>query len=167
MRDAKTVPRVLADLEHRFGLRRVVFVGDRGMVTADNLTLLRSRQQGYVVGLNRRRRAKVSVYIERATGPWTECPPGIAARELPDPPRTYVQEVPADEPGVRIFVAKSDERTGYERTQRLKAMERVRTQLERLSRRVEQGRLKAPDKIGAAAARILSRSHGSRYYDWE
>ena len=86
---------------------------------------------------------------------------------MPDPPRTYVQEVPSDEPGVRIVVAKSDERAGYERTQRLTAMERVRTQLEGLTRRVEQGKLKAPDKIGAAAARTLGRDHGYRYYDWE
>jgi transposase len=166
-RDAKTVPQVLEDLQQRFGLRRVVFVGDRGMVTSDNLDLLRSRKQGYVVGLNRRRRERVYRYIERATQAWTECPLGIAAREMADPPRTYVQEVPSDEPGVRIFVVKSDERSGYESTQRLKAMERVRIQLERLERRVEQGRLKAPDKIGAAAARILARYHGYRYYDWE
>src|ERR1700674_993936 len=32
-RDAKTVPDVLRDLEERFGLKRVIFVGDRGMVT--------------------------------------------------------------------------------------------------------------------------------------
>src|SRR5258708_20153346 len=55
-RDAKTVPQVLEDLDKRFGLRRVVFVGDRGMVTSDNIALLRSREQGYVVGLQRRRR---------------------------------------------------------------------------------------------------------------
>ena len=36
-RDATTVPAVLQDLDRRFGLRRVVFVGDRGMVTAANL----------------------------------------------------------------------------------------------------------------------------------
>jgi transposase len=167
MRDAMTVPQVLEDLEQRFGLRRVVFVGDRGMVTSDNITRLRSHKQGYVVGLNRRRREKVYRYIEAATGAWTECPLGIAAREMADPPRTYVQEVGSDEPGVRIFVVKSDEREGYESTQRSKAMERVRTQLEGLERRVEEGRLKAPDKIGAAAARILARYHGHRYYDWE
>jgi transposase len=167
MRDAKTVPQVLEDLERRFGLRRVVFVGDRGMVTSDNIALLRSRKQGYVVGLNRRRSEKVYRYIERATGAWTECPLGIAAREMTDPPRTYVQEVASDEPGVRIFVVKSDERAGYESTQRFKAMERVRTQLEGLERRVEQGKLKAPAKIGAAAARILTRHHGHRYYAWE
>ena len=31
-RDASTVPRVLEDLARRFGVRRVVLVGDRGMV---------------------------------------------------------------------------------------------------------------------------------------
>jgi transposase len=167
MRDAKTVPQVLKDLEERFGLRRVVFVGDRGMVTSDNLELLRSRKQGYVVGLNRRRREKVYRYIERAQGKWIECPLAIAPREMANPPKTYVQEVVSDEPGVRIFVAKSDERGGYERAQRTKAMERVREQLEGLKRRVEKGALKAPAKIGAAAARILTRFHGHRYYDWE
>src|SRR6266705_3447603 len=146
VRDAKTVEQVLKDLEQRFGLRRVVFVGDRGMVTVDNLKLLRSREQGYVVGLNRRRRENVYRYIERATGAWTECPLGIAAREMEKPPRTFVQEVAADEPGVRIFIVKSEERAGYETAQRLKAMDRVRTQLERLTRRVEQGKLKAADK---------------------
>ncbi|MFI5010681.1 MAG: IS1634 family transposase, partial [Solirubrobacterales bacterium] len=166
-RDAKTVAQVLTDLEQRFGLRRVVFVGDRGMVTSANVALVRARQQGYVVGLTRRRREAVSRYIERATGPWTACPVGITAREQAAPPKTQVQEVPADEAGVRIFVVQSDERLAYERAQRLKAMDRVRTQLEALDRRVAQGTLKAPAKIGAAAARLLGRWHGYRYYDWE
>src|SRR6266540_3481198 len=56
LRDATTVPQVVEDLEQRFGLERVVFVGDRGMVTAANLQRLREHDQGYVVGLQRRRR---------------------------------------------------------------------------------------------------------------
>jgi hypothetical protein len=74
-----------------------------------------------------------------------------------------VQEVASEEPGVRIFVVHSDERRAYEQAQRRKAMARVRTALEGLKRRVEQGRLKAPEKIGAAAARILAQNHGHRY----
>lgn len=97
-RDATTVPQVLADLERRFGLRRVVFVGDRGMVTAANLAQLRAQEQGYVVGLNRRRREDVYRAIARATGPWTACPIGITARERAAPPQTRVQEVAADRP---------------------------------------------------------------------
>jgi hypothetical protein len=45
-------------------------------------------------------------------------------------------------------------------------MERVRARLEKLERRVAKGQIKAAEKIGAAAARILGRNHGHRYYDW-
>jgi hypothetical protein len=45
-------------------------------------------------------------------------------------------------------------------------MDRVRVRLEKLKQRVANGRLKAPEKIGAAAARILARNHGHRYCGW-
>jgi transposase len=165
-RDASTVEDVLRDVHARFGLRRVVFVGDRGMVTAPNIERLRAQQQGYVVGLNRRRRPKVLEYVQRATGPWLDCPVGVTARERSAPPKTRVQEVASDSPGVRVFVVQSEERLAYERAEREKAMQRVRTQLAGLEKRVADGTLRAPEKIGAAAARILARNHGYRYYDW-
>jgi transposase len=166
-RDSVAVVKVLDDLQKRFGLRRVVFVGDRGMVTSDNIDLLRSREQGYVVGLNRRRRPEVLRYVKRATGPWLDCPAGIAASEKAEVPRTQVQEVESDKPGVRVFVVHSDERLAYERAEREKAMARVGAALESLARRVNTGKLKVPEKIGAAAARALACNHGYRYYDWK
>jgi len=110
-RDSTTVAQVLGDIEKRFGLRRVVFVGDRGMVTAENIALLEKKGQGYVVGLNRRRRLDVYEYIERATGAWIDCPVGTTASEKSCPPKTQVQEVAPKEPGVRVFVVRSEERT--------------------------------------------------------
>jgi transposase len=166
-RDCATVQSVVKDIEERFGLRRVVFVGDRGMVTSKNIELLRARRQGYVVGLNRRRRPEVLGYLQRATGPWQQCRTGIAANEKAEAPKTLVQEVASDKAGVRVFVAHSDERLAYERAEREKSMQRVREQLSSLEHRVAAGKLKAPEKIGAAAARILARNHGIRYYDWE
>jgi hypothetical protein len=82
LRDSTTVEKVLQDLQSRFGLRRVVFVGDRGMVTSGNLDRLRSSGQGYLVGLKRRRQPEILGYLEGATGPWLECPAGISAGEL-------------------------------------------------------------------------------------
>ena len=67
---------------------------------------------------------------------------------------------------MRVFVVHFEERHAFERSQRDKAMERVRTRLEKLARRVAKGRLKAAEKIGAAAARVLAHNHGHRYYDW-
>jgi len=167
LHDDQTVVAVLEDLERRFGLKRLVFVGDRGMVTRDNLTIIKSRQHGYLLGLKRRRREETSQLIERATGPWIDCPVGITASEKDEPPRTRVQEVPSDQPGLRVFVVHSDERLAYEQGMREQSMERTRGALEQLAQRVAKGKLKAPEKIGEAAGRILARNHGHRYYAWE
>jgi transposase len=166
LRDSTTVEKVLQDLQSRFGLRRVVFVGDRGMVTSGNLDRLRSSGQGYLVGLKRRRQPEILRYLQSATGPWLQCPAGISAREQSEVPKTLVQEV-AGKPGVRVFVVHSEERLEYERGQREKAMQKVQEELATLEHRVRQGKLKAPEKIGAAASRVLSRHHGFRYYAWE
>jgi hypothetical protein len=104
---------VLKDLEGRFGLGRVIFVGDRGMVTIQNLALLRQRGQGYLVGLKRRRNHQVNRYIQAAAqGPWQQCRVGISAQEKEPVPRTMVTEVASEEPGVRVFVVQSEERLG-------------------------------------------------------
>jgi len=167
LRDAETVETVLKDLQQRFGLRRVILVSDRGMVTIQNLALLRQLGQGYLVGLKRRRNEQVRGYLEAAAqGRWQECPVGITAQEKETAPRTMVTEVAGEEPGVRVFVVQSEERLAYERAMREAAMEKTRQALEKLAARVAAGRLKKAQNIGAAAARILSRNHGSRYYDW-
>lgn len=167
LRDSTTVEKVLQDLQARFGLRRVVFVGDRGMVTSGNLERLRSSGQGYLVGLKRRRQPEILRYLQSATGPWLECPAGISAGEKSQVPKTLVQEVASGKAGVRVFVVHSEERLEYERGEREKAMQKVQEELEALEQRVAQGKLKAPEKIGAAASRVLSRHHGFRYYAWE
>jgi len=169
-RDSTTVQEVLEDVDQRFGLRRVVLVGDRGMVTSTNLQHLRDTGHGYIVGRQRRRSPEVFGYVEAANAnqdAWLDCPVGITAQEKASSPCTRVQEVPSEQPGVRVFVVHSDERHDYERGEREKVMERTRTDLQALVERVHSGRLNAPEKIGAAAERILKRHHGYRYFQWE
>ena len=167
--DQTTVAEVVEDLRDRFGLQRVVFVGDRGMVTLKNLEQLRQAEQGYLVGLQRRHRQDIPHYIEQAVaGPdWQVCPVGITASEKAVVPQTRVQEVAGKEPGVRVFVVHSEEREQYERSLRELSLARVQKELEALRVRVEKGELKEPEKIGAAAAKILQHHHGHRYFDWQ
>jgi transposase len=167
--DQTTVAEVVEDLRGRFGLQRVVFVGDRGMVTLKNLEQLRQAEQGYLMGLQRRHRQDIPHYIEQAVahGDWQVCAVGITASEKTRVPQTRVQEVAGKEPGVRVFVVHSDEREQHERSLRELSMERVQKGLEALRVRVEKGELKQPEKIGAAATKILQRHHGHRYFAWE
>ena len=167
--DQTTVGEVVEDLRQRFGLQRVVFVGDRGMVTLKNVEQLRQDGQGYLVGLQRRHRKDIPQYIEQAMvqDEWQECPAGITASERTAVPRTRVQEVAGKEPGVRVFVVHSEEREQFERGRRELSMERAQKELEGLRLRVQKGELKEAEKIGAAAAKVLTRNHGHRYFGWE
>jgi transposase len=166
--DHETVEKAIRDLHQRFGFNRLVFVGDRGMVTNDNLEAITADKHGYLVGLKRRRNAKLTRWLAALDdAKWISCPVGITAREKTNPPCTRAQEVPSGVDGLRVIIVDSDERRAYEQAMREKAMERTRQALEKLPGRVAAGKLKQPEKIGAAAERLLQRSHGYRYYSWD
>jgi transposase len=166
--DHETVQEVVRDLHQRFRFNRIVFVGDRGMVTEENLDELTDGKHGYLVGLRRRRNPQMEQWLTAVDETkWIDCPVGITARERTTPPRTRAQEVPSGTEGMRIIVVDSDERRAYEEEMRQKSMERTREQLQKLADRVAAGKLKRPEKIGAAAERVLGRHHGHRYYAWD
>jgi transposase len=167
--DHSTVQEVISDLRKRFEFGRIVFVGDRGMVTDENIESITKDQHGFLVGIERRRNPKLDAWLDAVDDTkWIDCPGGINVRERKtDPPRTRAQEVPSGNPEMRVFVIDSDERRGYEQAKREQAMERARQQLEKLKQRVAAGHLKQPEKIGAAVARVMQKYHGYRYFDWK
>jgi transposase len=167
--DHSTVQDVIGDLRQRFEFGRLVFVGDRGMVTDENIESITKDQHGYLVGIKRRRNAKLDAWLDAVDDTkWVDCPGGINTRERKtDPHRTRAQEVASGDPDLRVIVIDSDERRGYEQAKREQAMERARQKLEKLKERVSSGDLKQPEKIGAAVERIMQRYHGYRYFDWK
>ena len=165
--DVSTVQKVLKDLKERFGLGRVVFVGDRGMVSRDNLKQIAEQGQGYLVGLRRRCNPQVDGWLRKiAEEAWVDCPGGINTQERAKPLRTRVQEIDSGEEGMRVFVIDSDERRAYEQGQRSKCMQRTLEKLTALKKRVDEGKLSDAERIGACAQRALAAHHGQRYYAW-
>jgi len=158
--DKKTFASVVEDLEGRFGLRRVLVVGDCGLVSPDNLEFLSAegRQVRYLLGLpGRRSEEALAVFGRLAEGAWAEVDEG-----------NRVQEVRlGDAPAVRYLVVESDERRATEAELRQRDMDRTAEDLRAIEAAVAAGRLKCPEKIGARAARALSAHHGTRYYSWE
>jgi transposase len=166
--DHSTVQEVISDLCQRFEFGRLVFVGDRGMVTEENIESITEEGHGYLVGIKRRRNAQLDGWLDAVDDTkWIDCPGGINARERKtDPLRTRAQEVASGDTDLRVIVIDSEERRGYEQAKREQSMERARQKLEMLKERVARGDLKQPEKIGAAVERIMQRYHGYRYFDW-
>jgi transposase len=166
--DHSTVQEVISDLRKRFEFGRLVFVGDRGMVTDENIESITKDQHGYLVGLKRRRNAELDGWLDAVDDTkWIDCPGGINTRERKtDPPRTRAQEVASGNSAMRVIVIDSDERRGYEQAKREQAMERARQKFEKLKGRGATRDVKRPEKIGAAVERIMQKYHGYRYFDW-
>ena len=127
-RDSTTVKQVVEDLAKRFDFRRMVFVGDRGMVIESNLETIANAQGewGFLVGMTRRQNPEAETLIDQVVQEkWIDCEVGINAQETKqqDRPRTRVQEVQCDREGVRVFVVDSDERRAYEQRMPKKAMQ--------------------------------------------
>jgi transposase len=166
--DSTTVQEAISDLQTRFSFTRIVFVGDRGMVSEDNLEAMTRDGHGYLVGMKRRRNAELDAWLQKIDETkWLDCPGGITVREKQKPPRTRVQEIETGEKERRVFVIDSEERRSYEEAKRTQAMERTRVKLASVQRRVEDGELTDAERIGAAAERALRAHKGYRYYTWE
>ena len=169
--DHSTVQDVIRDLRQRFAFGRLVFVGDRGMVTDENIEAITKDEHGFLVGVKlvvqrpdrrlarRRRRHPVGPLPRGHQYPGTEDQPNSAG--------TRAQEVASGDPDLRVIVIDSDQRRGYEQAKREQAMERAGQRREKLKGRVAAGNLKRPEKIGAAVERMTNKYHGYRYFDWK
>jgi transposase len=156
--DKSTLQKVIADLDIRFGLRRVIVVSDRGLVSEQNVDLLSRQQFGYLLGVKGRRCDEASEVLKALSeNRWQQVDPYNRVQEI----------CLSDSKTTRYFVIDSTERRGYEQSMRQRSMERTKEQLQKIVAAVKSGRLKDPVKIGARASRALSKNHGHRYYSWQ
>jgi len=147
--DAATVPEVLEDLRRRFGLRRVVFVGDRGMVSAGNLEALGQAGYQYILGL--RKRAGVRCWEAlRQVGEedWQQVAEGLR-----------VARVRAGE-GASIILCHSQARQAEEEQILQGKLQRGLEALERLA----QGRQRGAQALRRAAEE-LKQAKASKYFE--
>ena len=152
--DKATLKKVVDDIANRFGIRQVIFIADRGMVSEENIKFLESLGCRYILGHPRRRSKKTERYFEKLKDTWQRIDGN-----------TRFQETFTDD-GKRVFVVESKERKEYEEAMRAKAMERCEKALEKISSQVASGRLKKASKIAARAERIMQKTKGYRYFSY-
>jgi transposase len=63
--DKTTAEEVIEDMEKRFSIKEVVFVGDRGMLTVDNIDYVKSRGNNYILGMQKRNRRIIKHLMTR------------------------------------------------------------------------------------------------------
>ena len=167
--DHNTVQEVVGDLKTRFGFGRIVFVGDRGMVTAENIKSLKRLRSRVRHGSESAAEPEAEEWLGRLDETkWIDCPAGINAQERKsDPPRTRAQEVASGNPDMRVFIIDSDERRAI-RTSHASTIDGANARKAgEIDQSSECRAIKVRDKIIKAAERILGKNHGQRYYAYD
>jgi len=151
LHDDKTLPSQIEKLKTRFGLRRVVVVSDRGMVTKANLELLSSADAGWITALKAPQIQKLARQ-------------GTLQLSLFD--QANLAEITSgDYPGERLIVCRNPlvaQERARKRSELLDATERG---LQDIAQRVERGTLTGADQIGLAVGPALKRYKVRKHFD--
>ncbi len=149
--DPATVPAAVEKLRIRFGLERVVLVGDRGMLTSAQIETLRS------VGLD-----------------WISALRGPAIRELVEggtlqlglfDERNLAEITSPDFPDERLVVCRNPLLAAERARKRLDLLRATEALLAPIVARVEAGSLRGADRIGLAVGRVIDRHKMAKHFE--
>ena len=157
--DVSTLAEVLADLQDRFGVGRICVVADRGLISEENIATVEGCGFDHVMATRLHRSPDCAEALEasaRAEATWVPVPDANSA----------ACDVTLGD-GRRAVVVASFERWERDTLRTAELVVRTEAKLLALERRVRDGELVDPAKIGRAAQRILGASPVARLFDVE
>jgi transposase len=153
--DKKTVKQVLSKLRQQFDIHRCIFVGDRGLVSAENLEELEHNGFDSILALKKRRNRQVKDLL-LGRGPLILC------RESED--LEWREVIGGD--GIRYIVCRNPVVAGEQKRRREKDLMQLESQLRLLKQKVDGMRRPAIKTVVKQAEEILSHKHGRRLLDY-
>ena len=154
--DASTLPAVLADLAKRFAVGRICVVADRGLISAANVEAVAAAGFDHVLATRLRR----DHIAKEALGAIDDDTAWVEVRKH----RCRAADMTLTD-GTRAIVVESDARARRDTARTAEIVAAAEAELLALERRVREGRLKDPAKIGRAAQRILGKGAVGRLFD--
>ena len=140
--DRASLATILEAVEHQHGKARRVWVFDRGIISEENLALLRERGAHYLLGTPKR---KLQAYEQKLLdGPWTKASAEVEVQLVPENDEVYV-------------LCRSAARKAKEKAMRWRWLRGLVGDLRSLRRRVALGQLKNADLIHQAIGRLSER----------
>jgi len=153
LHDDKTLPAQISKLKRRFGLKTVIVVADRGMVTKANLALMtESEGVGWITALK-------APQIKRLVAT------GALQLSLFDEHNLAEITAPEDYPGERLVVCRNPLVAADRARKREDLLTATERGLSEIADRVERGTLRGADQIGLAVGPALKRYRVKKHFD--
>lgn len=151
LKDSETLEGVVKKVKERFRIGKGIFVGDRGMITLDNIKAVTEEKLGYIMAL---KHETVKDLL----------------REKDIEPDLFDKKLPitiSEEDGKKYVLCGSEYRKEKDLYVFNKLLERGKDALETVKKMVDNGRLKKYNKVIKRAEKKLTESKACQYYDFE
>lgn len=153
LHDDKTLPAQLEKLKTRFGLKTVIVVCDRGIVTKTNLELMAEADGvGWISALKAPQIKKLVT-------------DGALQLSLFDEQNLAEIEAPADYPGERLIVCRNPLVAAERARKREELLAATERGLAEIAERIERGTLSGQDQIGLAVGPALKRYRVKKHFE--
>jgi len=149
--DPATVPATVETLRTRFGLERIVLVGDRGMLTSARIETVRAAGFDWISAL-------------RGPAIRTLAQDGALQLGLFDE-RNLAEISHPDFPGERLVVCRNPALAVERARKRIELLAATEAALGKVVARVEAGRLRGAARIGIAVGRVIDRFKMAKHFE--
>ncbi len=148
--DSRTLQTIVATMEARHGMMGRVWITDRGMASAENLTWLRQTGRRYIIGAPKSELKKFASDLSHVAG-WRQIREDVEVRLTSHP-----------ETGERVILCRSAARRSKEQAMHEKFSRRIETALATLSERIARSKRRIdPDQVNRQIGRILQQNQRS------
>src|ERR1700687_1768050 len=145
--DSRTLQTIVATMEARHGMLGRVWITDRGMASADNLTWLRQTGRRYIIGAPKSELKKFALELARPDG-WRMVNEGVEVKLTRHP-----------ETGETVILCRSADRRSKERAMHDKFSRRIEEALGRLAARLARSKKRVdPSTVNRQIGRILQQN---------
>jgi len=149
--DAATVGVKITELQKLYGLKELVFVGDRGMVTRTQSEQLRQRKG--ISTISALTHAQIVELLDHQ----------VIQMELFDQ-RDLAEVRDPQQPGRRYVLCRNPQTQAHERRKRAELMEATRQRLDKI---VASSRRAKPERLGSQVGRVLEKYRMGKFVEWE
>jgi hypothetical protein len=149
--DASTVPAKIREIQQRYGIKKLIFVGDRGMVTQANYEKVKDWEGLWTISALTHQ--QILDLLERK----------LITPELFDE-RKVVEVIDPDHPKLRYCLCRNPETKAREGATRQRLLELTRSGLEKIAR--SKGKADAAH-IGARVGKLLAKYKMGKFVSWE
>lgn len=154
--DKKTVSEVLKKLKEKYEIGRCIFVGDRGLVTKENLEEIERHGFANILALRKRRNTEVKEVLDSAPHVYCIEDKGLWWREV------------KSAQGIRYIVCKNPEVAELQRQMREDNIKALIEALDKIKERIEKTKRKASlKKVVSQVEEVLRHKHGRRLIDYK